>query len=579
MTPRLLLLFAFVLTYVVKEMLIRCDVKHALSIVLCLCLAVTATASEGEGDEKSLPQWAQLLLAFCLVCLSALFAGLTIGIMGLDTLSLEIIASSGSEPDKSYAEKLLPVRRMGHQALCTLVLGNMWANVMIAEFCADINPEGGGGDEGGNSGLVGFLLSTLIILIFTEIMPMSICKSSNALKIAAGGVPILKVFLVLLYPISKPLGMLLDKIIHHDPGQIYDRKELKRLMVLHCDAHGDRSGLQKTELSMMLGAMEFHEVVVGDIMTKIDKVFMVSEEDILDDNMVRHIWQKGHSRIPVYCGESRQSIVGVLYAKDLVLILSEKTKPSVGEFLIRTQRRTICTVSRKLKLPAMLKQLQSGRAHLFIVEAGDPEDLTTSVTSFSENRSTQIETVGIITLEDIIEKLIGSDILDEDDESVSKRRRVNFQSFEVSQGDLPRQELTEDQWYACASYLHNSVESFAHWPLEQLRNCLVKAGSVIEIHPSEAGAAGADTTDIQRETLYESGKPTDVFTLVLCGRVDVIVGNQEHFRSNYGRFSWLAEGALHGEKYVPNFTAIVRQPTKILQLNRAAYEKMDLKFQ
>uniref|UniRef100_A0A7S1PL17 CNNM transmembrane domain-containing protein n=1 Tax=Neobodo designis TaxID=312471 RepID=A0A7S1PL17_NEODS len=139
------------------------------AVIAALAVAADEAAATGEappgGEAESPPTeephklntQTQVLLAVVLIALSAVFAGLTLGIMAVDTLSLEIIASAGSEPDRTHAQTILPVRRKGHQTLCTLVLGNMWANVMIAQFCADVNPEGGGGEEEGGSGMQDFL--------------------------------------------------------------------------------------------------------------------------------------------------------------------------------------------------------------------------------------------------------------------------------------------------------------------------------------------------------------------------------------------------------------------------------------
>lgn len=395
-----------------------------LAIFCALNLVSMSSAASGEDESSGdlfggLPLIAQLILMLLLIMLSAIFCGLTLGVMGLDTNSLEIIAEAGQEPDRSYAKELLPIRKLGHQSLSTLIIGNMLANVLIAQLISDVTP------AGDSASLISFVVATLVILIFAEVVPMSVCKGPHALEIATAGVPILRAFLVILYPIAKPLGMLLDLITPHDAGQIYDRNELRKLMRVHCESHGDRSGLDTTELKMLLGAMDFHEAIVGNIMTPIDQVFMIEDTTVADRSLVEILWREGKSRVPIFHGQ-RNNIIGIMFVKDLVSMLAfrstAETKGPLHHHVVASQQHQDLTVASLLgsnrrdlvrarysaTLPCVLRMIQSGNLHMLLVE----EDADANGASYGRY-------AGIVTLEDVIEELIKGEIRDEYDDEVS----------------------------------------------------------------------------------------------------------------------------------------------------------------
>ena len=443
--------------------------------------------AEGGGDMfAGFPLVIQLFLVVFLIGLSGIFCGLTIGVMGMNTLSLEIIASAGREPDRTYAQTLLPVRKLGHQALATLVLGNMGTNVMIAQLVADITPA----SKDGSSTVLSFVVATLIILIFAEVLPQSICKSSHALFIASEGIPVLKIFLWLMYPVAKPLGMLLDLITPHECGQLYSRSELKELMKVHCETHGERSGLDNTELQLLLGAMEFHEAVVSHIMTPFEEMIMVSSDAVIDRALVSHLWEQGLSRIPVY-KDDRRRVVGVLFLKNLISLFdrlsfstggarnntavdssnregsaSSMAVPAAGGFgsqitvedALKWFEHTTVFVTSDFKVTKLLKVFEHSRTQIAMVFDGSdgafasasdsggassprasssfaasgpfhPSHLTKSFGcelllsggggNSSGGDDVQRDVIGLVTMEDVIEKLLRSDVRDEYDESTS----------------------------------------------------------------------------------------------------------------------------------------------------------------
>jgi metal transporter CNNM len=114
------------------------------------CLDTEGFAVESTGGS-GIPLAASLSLAPVLLCLSALFSGLTLGILSLDIVSLKVIESAGDPKEREYAKQILPLRRRGNLLLCTLLLGNTLVNNAVSILLADLT-----------SGIVGLIASVFL---------------------------------------------------------------------------------------------------------------------------------------------------------------------------------------------------------------------------------------------------------------------------------------------------------------------------------------------------------------------------------------------------------------------------------
>jgi hypothetical protein len=174
-----------------------------------------------EASSFAIPFPMDFIIIVILVCFSALFSGLTLGLLGLDKIGLEIIIA-GDDPELAKcARSIAPVRANGNLLLCTLLLGNVAVNALLSILMANMT-----------SGLVGFLVSTFMIVIFGEIIPQATC-SRYALQIGSRSLPIVKVFIYALYIICKPLSMILDKALGEEIGTIHSRTELRKMLEIH----------------------------------------------------------------------------------------------------------------------------------------------------------------------------------------------------------------------------------------------------------------------------------------------------------------------------------------------------------
>ena len=149
---------------------------------------------------SAVPFALQIIMIIVLILLSALFSGLTLGLMGLDKTGLEIVMEGDDPVSARNAGIIYPLRKNGNLLLCTLLLGNVAVNALLSILLAD---------KAG--GAVGFISSTFLIVIFGEIIPQAAC-SRYALQIGSKTVPLVKVIMFLVYPIAAPLAFALDKV-------------------------------------------------------------------------------------------------------------------------------------------------------------------------------------------------------------------------------------------------------------------------------------------------------------------------------------------------------------------------------
>lgn len=318
----------------------------------------------------------EYLIVTILIVLSASFSGLTLGFFSLNLTSLERKIKLGDK----RAIKVYPIRKRGNLLLCTLLIGNVAVNAAAAIFLGEIA-----------SGLVAGIISTVLIVIFGEILPQAFF-SRFALTLGAKTVWLVKIFTFLLYPIAYPLSRVLDKILGEELQILWSKREIKEIIIHH--ESNANSDIDKDEERILLGALSFSEATVKKIMTPKTVLYMLEKSTILDKSRLCEIRDKGFTRIPVY--DSREdNIVGVLFAKHLIGLFTE-TK-TVGDLL--TDRKPIL-VNDTMLLDSLMNHFIKAKVHI-----------ATVYDSFGTF-------IGIATLEDIIEEILRVEIVDELDEII-----------------------------------------------------------------------------------------------------------------------------------------------------------------
>mmetsp|Transcript_9605 Transcript_9605/g.10940 ORF Transcript_9605/g.10940 Transcript_9605/m.10940 type:complete len:586 (+) Transcript_9605:191-1948(+) len=480
------------------------------------------TTDEPKSIGFVILDWIIILI---LLVLSGCFSGLTLGLMSLDKIGLEIVIGGDPESDDAmYAKKIQPIRAHGNLLLCTLLLGNTLVNSSLSVLLAAYT-----------TGAVGVALATVLILIFGEILPQAGC-SRHALYVGAHTIWLVRFFLFILYPVAKPISLVVNCIFKEEIGSIYSSSQLTKLVDIHV-AH-EKLGTEQAK--MMTGAIDYADKLVQDVMTPKEKIFSLNIESKLDFSLIAEIFRSGHSRIPVYSGKP-ENVVGIVLTKDLIVIDPEESTSvkAVVHFFGRPVHWlfTDCPLSEALAL------FKSGRGHMAMVR---------KINNENENSDPYYETVGLITLEDIIEEIIQDEIVDETDLYVhveDKQSKVNRAAFDFSRLRLLDSNrdtgLSEQEVDVVCSHLKCNQPNFYSVSNQALKE-LISRTPVSKFSNSE-----------NEKYLYKKGSSVEELTLILSGKVKILAGS-EGFVSEAGPWSILGVQALQdGENLQSDFTAMV----------------------
>ncbi|XP_063569580.1 metal transporter CNNM3 isoform X3 [Pongo abelii] len=424
-------------------------------------LAVRVEPGGGAAEEAA-PPWALGLGAAGLLALAALARGLQLSALALAPAEVQVLRESGSEAERAAARRLEPARRWAGCALGALLLLASLAQAALAVLLYR---------AAGQRAVPAVLGSAGLVFLVGEVVPAAVSgRWTLALAPRALGLSRLAVLLTL--PVALPVGQLLELAAR--PGRLRERVlELAR-------GGGDPySDLSKGVLRCR---------TVEDVLTPLEDCFMLDASTVLDFGVLASIMQSGHTRIPVY-EEERSNIVDMLYLKDLAFVDPEDCTPL--STITRFYNHPLHFVFNDTKLDAVLEEFKRGKSHLAIVQKvnnegeGDPF----------------YEVLGLVTLEDVIEEIIRSEILDE----------------------------SEDYQVDVFSPLRISEKVLLH---------LLK-------HPSVNQEVRFDESNrlATHHYLYQRSQPVDYFILILQGRVEVEIG-KEGLKFENGAFTYYGVSAL-----------------------------------
>lgn len=319
----------------------------------------------------------ETILILLLIVLSALFSGLTIGMMSLDLNSLRIKSKQGD----IRATKIISIRERGTQLLVTLLLANTFVNAVLAILLSDKF-----------SGVVAGFMTTAIIFLFGELLPQALL-TRHGLEFGARSAPLMKALLFVGHPITKPISMIIDKVLGREVYKTYSKKEI--LDILDDDQSTIAGDVDTDEKRIVKGSLSFSHKKVEDVLTPSTIVESVHIDDIIDIDFLQKLKSSGYSRLPVKTDDHNQC-VGILYLKDL---LGAELPIKVKDVM----EGTVHFVNTEDTLDGVLADFIKTKMHLFVV--------------LDEFGAFQ----GVITLEDILEEIIGTEIMDEDDEDADLR--------------------------------------------------------------------------------------------------------------------------------------------------------------
>jgi len=315
-----------------------------------------------------------LLEIVIFICFSAICSGLNLSLMSLDIGELERKARYGNKK----AKKVLPLRRNAHLSLASILLVNV-AAVSGTSLVL----------EHRYNGLIAGLGSTLLIVIFGEIFPQALFMR-KALTTTARFATVLKVMIIISYPFAKPLQLLLDKLFGRSTSKLHTRRELGMIIADHTEL--SNSELDEDEVEIMRGALSLSEKRVRDITTDMVNVYWLTPDTVIDAAQIDEIKEENWSRIPIFDKKLTESY-GILLMKDLVDIDFDTQSYKVSELPLKSTE----TVGSMTALDTMFRKFIAARSHLMPVEKNG-------------------EIIGIVTIEDLIEEIIGHEIEDESDQ-------------------------------------------------------------------------------------------------------------------------------------------------------------------
>ncbi len=355
--------------------------RNLLAFIICLIYYI----SKYKYNHKAKSMLNYLIVAV-LVIMSGLFSGLTIGLFSLNLSSLERKMNLGNVK----ATKVYSIRKNGNLLLCTLLLGNVAVNSAMAVFLGTIA-----------EGVIAGLIATGLITIFGEIVPQAVF-SRFALYVGAKTVWLVKFFMFVLFPITKPIAMFLNKILGAELPTIWSKREIAEIIKSHEDSPD--SPLDADEERIMLGAISFSDKAAKHILTPRTVVFMLEVNEEITADLLTEIRAKAFSRIPVY-EDSKDNIIGIIFVKDLIGIKIDE-KIHVKDIF----REDVIFAKETIKLDKLFNILINRRSHMSIIY----DDLGIFQ--------------GIVTMEDIIEEIINQEILDEEDyiENMQEFAREKF---------------------------------------------------------------------------------------------------------------------------------------------------------
>ncbi|MBQ7318194.1 MAG: HlyC/CorC family transporter [Phascolarctobacterium sp.] len=329
-----------------------------------------------------------LIIIFCIL-FSAYFSATETAFSSLNRIRIKNMAERGDK----RAKLVLDLLENFDSLLSSILIGNNIVNIACASVATMLFVKILGEEHGAS---VSTIVVTIVVLIFGEVSPKSIAKE-NPEKFAMFSAPFLNLIVILLTPFNflfKQWKKLLSKIFHTESDYSMTEEELLTIV-----EEAEQEGrIDEQESSLIRSAIEFSEQEAIDILTpRIDIVGVSSEatkKEIADV-----FTETNYSRLPVY-KETMDHIIGIIYQKDFYNMVYDK-EGSIDSII-----RPAMYITESKKIGELLKELQHKKSHIAIVldEYGG--------------------TTGIVTLEDILEELVG-EIWDEHDEVINEIEKVS----------------------------------------------------------------------------------------------------------------------------------------------------------
>lgn len=343
-------------------------------------------------DDDGISQVAILIF---LLIMSAFFSACEAAFNDYSRIRMKNLACSNNK----RAELVIRLDEKNDNLMSTILIFNNTFNITAASLAVYIFSK----NFESNGIAISTVLILFAILVFGELIPKGLAQFAPE-KFAMFSAPIISIFILLCSPINAVIAALKKmfyKLFESEIQPSITEDELRTMI----DEVENEGVINKNESDLIRSAIEFNETVVEDIYTPRIEIVGIEEDESQDDIKEKFL-VSGYSRLPVFQGDM-DNIVGVLHEKDFYQALNRKEKD------IKKLVSKIIYITPNKKISELLKELQRSKAHMAAVidEYGGTE--------------------GIVTMEDIIEELVG-EIWDEHDEVIEWFKKIGDDKYLVS---------------------------------------------------------------------------------------------------------------------------------------------------
>lgn len=336
-----------------------------------------------------------ILILVLLITMSAYFSATETAYSSLNKIKLKSIANKGNKK----AKLALELSEKYDSVISTILIGNNIVNIATASLATVLFTK-----LLGSSGVtVSTIVMTILILIFGEISPKSIAKDIPE-SFAIVSAPLLNVFCIILKPVNHIFCLwkkLISKVLKIQKHSGITEDEILTI----AEEAENEGGINPQQLEIIKSAIELNEQEVIEAFTP--RVDMIAVKDSCSKEELLNLFiESGFSRIPVY-HDNIDNVIGIINEKDLINIVVNNNNEEISSII-----KPLNVIQPHMKLSHLLKVLQNNKSHMALIadEYGG--------------------TMGIITLEDILEELVG-EIWDEHDKVVNDIEKISEDEYIV----------------------------------------------------------------------------------------------------------------------------------------------------
>ena len=346
------------------------------------------------------PQILQLLIIIFCVIMSAYFSATETAFSSFNKIRMKTLAEDGNK----RAALVIKLADKYDSMLSSVLIGNNIVNILASSIVTVLFINMLTGSSWSEfSTTLSTIVMTVVVLIFGEISPKTVAKK-NPEKFAMFAAPLLNFIMIILTPFSfifRQWQKLLTKIFKSDEEVGITEEELISI-IEEAEEDGD---FDKEESTLIKSAIEFGDLEVGDIFTPRRDITAISTKATKDE-IAERFFDSGYSRLPIY-EEDIDQVKGIVYYKDFYT-LAYKTQVPIDEII-----KPVMYVAKSQPINDLLKDLQQKQMHMAVV-----------MDEFGS-------TAGIVTLEDILEEIVG-EIWDEHDEKVEQIEQISEKEYIIS---------------------------------------------------------------------------------------------------------------------------------------------------